>query len=227
MPNPDDGRWGNVTPCSYDESYRLAGMFLPETTDRPKLVRSYLETLVNWNQFTPKEFSTIAITKTLQSDRVSSSLWYPKWGQPIPPSGIFTHLDRKQSSWGFFNAFTCEAIVHTMSLLRKPSINNEGEPMVFKGYKLDYQGPPEFTNGSTPATMIVRKGDQTTTFDNGTKIIPYPEWRGMELWGVSCVVIIGTPKVEIAARVDCGEEKSTLHFSAKVTGDYEVHHYIT
>lgn len=227
MSDLDDGCWGGVTPCSYDESYRLAGMFLPETTNRAELIRSYLETLVSWDRFTPKEFSTITITKTLQSDRVSSSLWYPTWGQPVEPGGIFIHPDRKLSSWNFFNAFTCEARVHTMSLLRRPSVNNEGEPLVFKGYKLDYQGPKEFMTGSIPATMIVRKGDQTITFDNGSKIIPYPEWRGMELWGVSCVVIIGTPKVEIAARVYCGEKKSTLHFSAKVTGDYEVRHYVT
>ncbi len=231
MPNPDDGRCDGLFPCSYDEAYRLSDMFLLETTNRAELVRSYLETLVGWRRFIPKEFTSITITDDVREDKVLSEDVSRHWDQPISVS-LFgesvLHMGRRQQSWIFFNAFSGWAVDHVMTqLMQPPSITKEGRPLVFTGYKLGFQGPLEYTNGPLVANMIVRSG-KMVTFDNGSKVIPYEkgEWVN-DLKETVAVAIIGTPKVEIAARVDCGEKKSTLHFSAKVTGDYEVHHYVT
>lgn len=227
MSNPDDGRCDGLFPCSYDEAYRLSDMFLPETTNHAELVRSYLEALVGWRRFIPKDFTSITITEDVDDKALSEDV-FRVWGQPISVS-LFgesvLHTDRRRQSWIFFNAFSSRAMDHVMTqLMRPPSVTKEGRPLTFTGYKFGFQGPLEFTNGPLVANMIVRAG-QMVTFNNGTKIIPYWDWvAGLEK--TVAMVIIGTPKVEIAARVDCGEKKSTLRFSAKVTGDYEVHHYV-
>lgn len=228
MSNPDDGRCGGLFPYSYDEAYRLSDMWLPETTNRSDVVGSYLNTLAGWDGFIPKEFTSITITEDVCEDKV---LWEDvsrQWGQPISVS-LFgesvLHTDRRRQSWIFFNAFSRWAVDHVMTqIMRPPSFTKKGRPLVFMGYNLGFQGPAEFTNGPLVANMIVRTG-QAFTFDNGTKVIPYGNWVvGLEK--TVAMAVIGTPKVEVAARVDCGAKKSTLYFSAKVTGDYEVHHYV-
>lgn len=146
------------------------------------------------------------------------------------------------TSWRFFWFMCCMMQIHIQKTLVeaciKPTNTEDGEPLVFRGYKQGFTGPREFLHGPLHAIMFIHHDDtdpcipvevsqkSPTLFENGTRVIPLKPWvSGLD--SVLAISVTGKPVMSMAIRIiNENDGWSGMYFSAKLSGKYTVSHYV-